>query len=101
MIRSLPHGAVGLSSPRLTGEALIQRREQDNACRYRARSRISQVTSYEAMAPGIEDVFTVLSELRQPEYELELLGCSVPIANLGSPWAGLTCGAIAGAAEIQ
>jgi hypothetical protein len=47
------------------------------------------VSSYEAMALEIEDVFAVLSELQQPEYELALLvvGCQLRISEaLGLKW---------------
>jgi integrase len=70
-------------------EGLIPRGEQYNPCRYIKGREFSQVTGYEAMALEIEDVFTVLSELRQPEYELALLvvGCQLRISEaLGLKW---------------
>jgi len=70
-------------------EGLIPRGEQYNPCRYVRGREFSQVTSYEAMALEIEDVFAVLSELRQPEYELGLLvvGCQLRISEaLGLTW---------------
>jgi integrase len=70
-------------------EGLIPRGEQYNPCRYVRGREFSQVTSYEAMALEIEDVFAVLSELRQPEYELGLLvvACQLRISEaLGLKW---------------
>ena len=70
-------------------EGLIPRGEQYNPCRYVKGREFSQVTSYEAMALEIEDVFAVLSELRQPEYELGLLvvACQLRISEaLGLEW---------------
>jgi len=70
-------------------EGLIPRGEQYNPCRYVRGREFSQVTSYEAMALEIEDVFAVLSELQQPEYELGLLviACQLRISEaLGLIW---------------
>jgi integrase len=70
-------------------EGLIPRGEQYNPCRYVKGREFSQVTSYEAMALEIQDVFTVLSELQQPEYELALLvvACQLRISEaLGLKW---------------
>jgi integrase len=54
-------------------EGLIPRGEEFNPCRYVKGREFSQVTGYEALALEIEDTFKVLSELKQPEYELSLL----------------------------
>ncbi len=70
-------------------ESLIPRGEEYNPCNYVKGREFSQVSSYEAMALGIEDVFAVLSELRQPEYELTLLvvACQLRISEaLGLRW---------------
>ena len=64
-------------------EGLIPRGEQYNPCRYVKGREFSQVTGYEATALDIEDVFGVLSELGQPEYELCLLvvACQLRISE--------------------
>ena len=70
-------------------EGLIPRGEQFNPCRYVKGREFSQVTGYEAVALEIEDTFRVLSELRQPEYELALLvaTCGLRISEaLGLRW---------------
>ena len=70
-------------------EGLIPRGEQFNPCRYVKGREFSQVTGYEALALEIEDTFRVLSELRQPEYELALLiaTCGLRISEaLGLRW---------------
>ena len=70
-------------------EGLIPRGEQYNPCRYVKGREFSQVTSYEAVAVEIEDIFAVLLELRQPEYELALLvaTCGLRISEaLGLKW---------------
>ena len=70
-------------------EGLIPRGEQFNPCRYVKGREFSQVTDYEALALEIEDTFKVLSELRQPEYELALLvaTCGLRISEaLGLRW---------------
>lgn len=70
-------------------EGLIPRGEQYNPCRYVKGREFSQVTGYEAMALGIEDVFGVLSELARPVYELCLLvvACQLRISEaLGLRW---------------
>jgi integrase len=68
---------------------LIPRGEEFNPCRYVRGREFSQVTAYEALALEIEDTFKVLSELRQPEYELALLvaTCGLRISEaLGLRW---------------
>lgn len=70
-------------------EGLIPRGEQFNPCRYVRGREFSQVTGYEALALEIEDTFKVLSELKQPEYELALLvaTCGLRISEaLGLRW---------------
>jgi len=70
-------------------EGLIPRGEQFNPCRYVRGREFSQVTDYEALALEIEDMFKVLSELEQPEYELALLvaTCGLRISEaLGLRW---------------
>lgn len=70
-------------------EGLIPRGEQFNPCRYVKGREFSQVTGYEALALEIEDTFKVLSELKQPEYELALLvaTCGLRISEaLGLKW---------------
>lgn len=70
-------------------EGLIPRGEEYNPCNYVKGRQFSQVSSYEAMALEIEDVFAVLSELEQPEYELALLvvACQLRISEaLGLRW---------------
>jgi integrase len=70
-------------------EGLIPRGEQFNPCRYVKGREFSQVTCYEALALEIEDTFKVLSELKQPEYELALLvaACGLRISEaLGLRW---------------
>lgn len=70
-------------------EGLIPRGEQFNPCRYVKGREFSQVTNYEALALEIEDTLKVLSELRQPEYELALLvaTCGLRISEaLGLRW---------------
>lgn len=70
-------------------EGLIPRGEQFNPCRYVKGREFSQVTAYEALALEIEDTLKVLSELRQPEYELALLvaTCGLRISEaLGLRW---------------
>jgi integrase len=70
-------------------EGLIPRGEQFNPCRYVKGREFSQVTGYEAMALEIEDIFAVLSGLKQPEYELSLLvvACQLRISEaLGLKW---------------
>lgn len=70
-------------------EGLIPRGEQFNPCRFVKGREFSQVTDYEALALEIEDTFKVLSELRQPEYELTLLvsACGLRISEaLGLRW---------------
>jgi integrase len=70
-------------------EGLIPRGEQFNPCHYVKGREFSQVTGYEAVALEIEDTFRVLSELRQPEYELALLvaTCGLRISEaLGLRW---------------
>jgi integrase len=70
-------------------EGLIPRGEEFNPCRYVKGREFSQVTGYEALALEIEDTFKVLSELRQPEYELALLvaTCGLRISEaLGLRW---------------
>jgi integrase len=70
-------------------EGLIPRGEQFNPCRYVKGREFSQVTGYEALALEIEDTFKVLSELKQPEYELALLvaTCGLRISEaLGLRW---------------
>jgi hypothetical protein len=52
---------------------LIPRGEQFNPCRCVKGREFFQVTSYEALALEPEDIFAVLSELKQPEYEITLL----------------------------
>jgi integrase len=73
-------------------EGLIPRGEQFNPCRYVKGREFSQVTGYEAMALEIEDIFAVLSGLKQPEYELSLLvvACQLRISEaLGLKWRDL------------
>jgi hypothetical protein len=67
-------------------EGLIPRGEQFNPCRYVKGREFSQVTGYEALALEIEDTLKVLSELKQPEYELALLvaTCGLRIADCAS-----------------
>jgi integrase len=70
-------------------EGLIPRGEQFNPCRYVKGREFSQVTGYEALALEIEDTLKVLSELKQPEYELALLvaTCGLRISEaLGLKW---------------
>jgi integrase len=70
-------------------EGLLPRGEQFNPCRYVKGREFSQVTGYEALALEIEDTFKVLSELKQPEYELALLiaTCGLRISEaLGLRW---------------
>jgi integrase len=70
-------------------EGLIPRGEQFNPCRYVKGREFSQATGYEALALEIEDTFRVLSELKQPEYELALLvaTCGLRISEaLGLRW---------------
>lgn len=70
-------------------EGLIPRGEEYNPCNYVKGREFSQVSSYEAAALEIEDVFAVLSELQQPEYELTLLvvACQLRISEaLGLRW---------------
>jgi integrase len=70
-------------------EGLIPRGEEFNPCRYVKGREFSQVTGYEALALEIEDTFKVLSELKQPEYELALLvaTCGLRISEaLGLRW---------------
>lgn len=70
-------------------EGLIPRGEQFNPCRYVRGKEFSQVTSYEALALEPEDIFAVLSELKQPEFELTLLvvACQLRISEaLGLRW---------------
>lgn len=70
-------------------ENLILRGEEYNPLNYVKGPEFSQVTSYEAMALEIEDVFAVLSGLKQPEYELTLLvvTCQLRISEaLGLKW---------------
>ena len=70
-------------------EGLIPRGEQFNPCRYVKGREFSQVTGYEALALEIEDTLKVLSELKQPEYELVLLvaTCGLRISEaLGLKW---------------
>jgi hypothetical protein len=72
-------------------EGLIARGEQFNPCRYVKGREFSQVTGYEALALEIEDTLKVLSELKQPEYELALLvaTCGLRISEaLGTEIAG-------------
>ena len=52
---------------------LIPRGEQFNPCHLVKGREFSQVTGYETLALEIEDTLKVLSELKQPEYELALL----------------------------
>jgi len=68
---------------------LIPRGEQFNPCRYVKGREFSQVTGYEALALELEDTLNVLSELKQPEYELALLvaTCGLRISEaLGLKW---------------
>jgi integrase len=70
-------------------EGLIPRGEQFNPCRYVKGREFSQDTGYEALALEIEDTLKVLSELKQPEYELALLvaTCGLRISEaLGLKW---------------
>lgn len=70
-------------------EGLIPRGEQFNPCRYVKGREFSQVTGYEALVLEIEDTFKLLSELRQPVYELTLLiaTCGLRISEaLGLRW---------------
>jgi integrase len=70
-------------------EGLVPRGEQFNPCRYVKGREFSQATGYEALALEIEDTFKVLSELKQPEYELALLvaTCGLRISEaLGLRW---------------
>jgi len=70
-------------------EGLIPRGEHFNPCRYVKGREFSKVTDYEALALEIEDMFKVLSELKQPEYELALLvaTCGLRISEaLGLRW---------------
>jgi integrase len=70
-------------------DGLIPRGEQFNPCRYVKGREFSQVTGYEALALEIEDTLKVLSELKQPEYELALLvaTCGLRISEaLGLKW---------------
>ena len=70
-------------------EGLIPRGEQFNPCRYVKGREFSQVTGYEALALELEDTLNVLSELKQPEYELALLvaTCGLRISEaLGLKW---------------
>ena len=70
-------------------EGLIPRGEEFNPCRYVKGREFSQVTGYEALALEIEDTLKVLSELKQPEYELALLvaTCGLRISEaLGLRW---------------
>ncbi|MGA8505872.1 MAG: hypothetical protein WB762_09705 [Candidatus Sulfotelmatobacter sp.] len=70
-------------------EGLIPRGEQFNPCRYVKGREFSQVTGYKALALDIEDTLKVLSELKQPEYELALLvaTCGPRISEaLGLKW---------------
>jgi integrase len=70
-------------------EGLIPRGEQFNPCRYVKGREFSQVTGYEALALEIDDTLKVLSELKQPEYELALLvaTCGLRISEaLGPKW---------------
>jgi integrase len=70
-------------------EGLIPRGEEFNPCRYVKGREFSQVTGYEALALEIEDTFKLLSELKQPEYELALLvaTCGLRISEaLGLRW---------------
>jgi len=70
-------------------ENLIPRGEEYNPLNYVKGREFSQVTSYEAMALEIEDIFAILSELKQPEYELTLLviTCQLRISEaLGLKW---------------
>ena len=76
-------------------EGLIPRGEQFNPCRYVKGREFSQVTGYEALALEIEDTFKVLSELKQPEYELALLvaTCGLRISEaLGLRWRNILRG---------
>jgi integrase len=70
-------------------EGLVPRGEEFNPCRYVKGREFSQVTGYEGMALEIEDTLKVLSELKQPEYELALLvaSCGLRISEaLGLRW---------------
>jgi integrase len=70
-------------------EGLLPRGEQFNPSRYVKGREFSQVTSYEPLALEPEDIFSILSELRQPEYELTLLvvACQLRISEaLGLRW---------------
>jgi integrase len=70
-------------------ENLIPRGEECNPLNYVKGPEFSQVTSYEAMALEIEDIFALLSGLKQPEYELTLLvvTCQLRISEaLGLKW---------------
>jgi integrase len=70
-------------------EGLIPRGEQYNPCNYVKGREFSQVTGYEAMALEIEDIFNILSKLKQPEYELTLtvVACMLRISEvLGLKW---------------
>jgi integrase len=70
-------------------EGLVPRGEEFNPCRYVKGREFSQVTGYEALALEIEDTLKVLSELKQPEYELALLvaTCGLRISEgLGLRW---------------
>jgi integrase len=70
-------------------ENLIPRGEEFNTLNYVKGPEFSQVTSYEAMALEIEDIFAILSGLKQPEYELTLLvvTCQLRISEaLGLKW---------------
>ena len=70
-------------------ENLISRGEEFNPLNYIKSPEFSQVTSYEAMALEIEDIFAILSGFKQPEYELTLLvvTCQLRISEaLGLKW---------------
>ncbi|MFZ3262966.1 MAG: site-specific integrase [Terriglobales bacterium] len=70
-------------------EGLIPRGEEFNPCRYVKGREFSQVTGYEALALEIDDTLKVLSELKQPEYEIALLvaTCGLRISEaLGLRW---------------
>lgn len=70
-------------------EELITVGEQYNPCNYVKGPEFSSVSSYEALALEVEDIFKVLSELKQPEYELALLvaTCGLRISEaLGLRW---------------
>ena len=70
-------------------EGLIPRGEQYNPCHYVKGREFVTGTAYEALALEIEDTFKVLTEFKQPEYELALLiaTCGLRISEaLGLRW---------------